>query len=221
MPFRILLCVSLFSTACHVAVYQPLVGLGRPVLVNVYAPNFVGLRVVLTCTGDSSTKPEHASVLCSKLSGSLTSQGALVSAHAVKNDAAMPRLDEANAADLYVRVQVRQIRRSSNALLTYFSYVGTLSLVPTTAEVVAIHDVSIYDARGFLLATRTLKARIIEHIGAGYWMANWVLDKFFREPSEVMGNDAAKREYSVDLYQQLSQLVHSAHVRKLHLIDQT
>ena len=85
--------------------------------------------------------------------------------------------------------------------------------MPAVSESTFAQEVVIRDGSGALISSDTLQGRIVSRFGVGTWGVNKVLDLGWREPADELTGDAAKRDLSQDLYQQLSQLVFNAKMR--------
>ena len=95
----------------------------------------------------------------------------------------------------------------------------TLTLVPMMEEQSFAQDVTVRDSSGSLLASDSLQSRFIEYFGVGVWGVNWVADLLLRSEADKITGDVAQREFSNDLYSQLSQLMLNARVRSQVLHD--
>ncbi|MDX2020586.1 MAG: hypothetical protein SF187_10115 [Deltaproteobacteria bacterium] len=195
-----------------VTVYQPLVGLQRPTVIDFQQDNFAGQKILVRCLPQDNLNRNQAQVLCRKISTLFSNQGAdvqtLVPSERDTGDAeAAERLP-----DLTIDTKVRLVSEQSSLLLGIAS-VWTFTLVPNVGEYTFAHDVIIRDREGFALATATLQARFIRYFGLGVWGVNGLLDWLVRSDDEKLGGNVAQQDFSRDLYRQLSQLTFTAMMR--------
>ena len=194
---------SLGLSSC-VTVYQPLVSLQRPAVVDPRLPNFQGLRLGLRCVPGDDLDPSDSEALCSKVGVLFRNQGAQVLG---------PTSDPASPApELRVDLSTRKLHEENSTLLWVLSAMS-FTLLPAVTEYSVAQDVKIRDANGFLLGSDSLQARFVRYFGVGVWGINWVLDVLVREDDEELTGNTASRDFSNDYYAQLSQLVFDARVR--------
>lgn len=205
-----MLLVCLFG-GC-VTVYQPLVGLQRPTVVDPQEDNFSGQKIRVRCIPEQNLNSKQAQVLCQKISTAFSNQGALVQTVVPSERGASEPEGDEGAPDLTIDTKVRLLSEQSSALLVFAS-VWTLTLVPTITEYTFAQEVTIRDRDGFALVTATLEARFIRYMGAGVWAVNGLLDWLVRSKDEKLGGNIASQEFSRDLYRQLSQLAFTANMR--------
>jgi hypothetical protein len=198
------------GTGC-ITVYQPLVSLQRPVVVDPQAGNFDGAKMRISCAAGEEMPPQDAEILCRDVGTLFRNQGAQVEAYVPRNGREGADA-EGGKPDLVVEVRSRKLHEENSALLRVLS-VLTFTLVPTIDEHSYAQDVTIRDASGFVLAADSLQSRFIEYFGAGIWAANWLADIFVRPEADKLTGDVAKKDFSRDFYGQLSQLAFNAQVR--------
>ena len=207
--------------------YQPLSGLQRPTVIDFTAPNLEGLRLQLDCVVGDFLDRREAEVLCRHVSALFTNQGAKVTSTfdleatgpdespTTKRRGATPPPPPPTPTrpsyDLSVQLSARLLHEDSNRLLWILSFM-TLTLAPATAEYTFAQDMVVRDETGFLLASDTLKARLVRHFGLGYWGLNRVLDWTREEPDRIVGSAGVDR-MSRDLDRQLSQILFNARMR--------
>lgn len=199
------------SSGCiTVTVYQPLVSLQRPTVVDPRVANFQGDRFLVRCVpGDAMGRADTA-LLCHKIAALLQHQGATVDTDVPTGRGASftPEV----RPDLVIELQSRNLYAENNWLLTYAS-VLTFTIIPAMSEQDFACDVAIHDANGFLLASDSLQARFVNYLGIGIWAVNAALDVAVRPEDERVTGDSAKKAFSKDYYRQLSQLVLDAKMR--------
>lgn len=205
--------VALLASGClTVTSYQPLVSLQRPVVVDPQVANFEGQSVLVRCVPGDALPPADAQSLCRKLGTLFRNQGAQVEMQVPRNGGGGGGDDDEKKADLVLDVKSRLLHDEDSTLLTWIS-ASTLTLVPTYQEQSFAQDVTIRDSSGSLLASDSLQSRFVTYGGLGVWAVNWILDLLIRPPEEELTGDVAKKEFSKDLYGQLSQLMFNAQVR--------
>jgi hypothetical protein len=211
IPRSFRLGISLLAAAggCVVHTYQPLSGLHRPVVVDPTAPNFRGVHVAIACIPGELLDLSKASALCRKVGTSFENQGATVTTSVGgpeeldEDDGPLPPID------LRVELRARQVHQASHPL-SWAATLVTFSLVPAISEFTFEQDVVVRDGAGFLLATDTLRGRVVHWYGFGSWASNQLLDLTVREEADEVVGDGADRDLSTDLYRQLSQTVFNA-----------
>jgi hypothetical protein len=203
----------MLSSGC-VTVYQPLVSLQRPVVVDPQLANFEGQRMLVRCIPSDYLQPNDALQLCRNVRALFTNQGAQV-----ETDVPRPGLsarDEQGGpkADLIIDLKARLVHEERSALLGVVSGL-TLTLVPAISEFTFAQEVTIRDSSGFQLASDTLQGRFVRYTGIGIWAVNSALDLLVRPDEEELTGDAAKKDFSRDFHRQLSQLAFNARMRSL------
>jgi hypothetical protein len=199
-----------------VTVYQPLVSLQRPVIIEPQAPNFEGLRLLVRCVPGDYLKPADAVQLCRHLRTLFTNQGAQVDTDVPRNGVSGRGWEDTARPDLVIDLRSRLLHEDKNALLWGISWF-TLTLVPSIEEDTFSQEVTIRDADGFLLASDVMQGRFMHYFGIGVWGVNAALDLLVRPESEKLTGDVAKRDFSRDFYGQLSQLAFHARMRSMVL----
>jgi hypothetical protein len=205
--------LAMLASGC-VTVYQPLVSLQRPVVVDPRIANFEGQRMLVRCIPGDYLQPDNALQLCRNVRALFTNQGAQVEAEVLRPG--MSARDEPGEpkADLIIDLKARLVHEESSALMGVLSGL-TLTLVPAISEFTFAQEVTIRDSSGFQLASDTLQGRFVRYNGIGIWAVNSALDLLVRSDEEDLTGDAAKKDFSRDFHGQLSQLAFNAHMRSL------
>jgi hypothetical protein len=198
-----------------VTVYQPLTALQRPVVVDMQATNFEGIRILVRCIPGDEVDASESEVLCRSLRTLLSNQGAQVETH-IPRRGVLAQDDEQGKPELIVEMRARRLHYDNPPLLWIISF-ASFTLLPAITENSIAQDVTILDANGALLASDSLQARFVRYFGAGMWAVNWALDLLVRPDSEDLTGDAPRREFSKDFYGQVSQLVFNARMRSVVL----
>lgn len=207
--------VLLLSGCVHV--YQPMVGLQQPVVVDYNAPNLEGVKVTVRCYPGDALNMQEASALCLKVGVLFENQGADVTIGLdarVRDSGEQVELaeDAAPPTELIVELRSRELAKANDPL-RWAACIATYSIVPAITETAFAQDVTIRDGSGFLLAQETLQGRIVRYVGIGAWAGNQVLNYTLRAEEDRVLQDTANRDLSHDLYRQLSQLVYNAKVQ--------
>jgi len=197
-----------------VTVYEPLLGLQRPVVVDMNAPNFEGQKILVRCLPNDHLSPQDMDILCSRTRGVLANQGAEVETSVPRRSGsrAADREEGAAPADLIIELSGRLLHEDNVPILWILSYLS-LTLVPAITEFTFAQDVSIRDQEGSLLIADSLQGRIIQYFGAGVWAVNAALDMAVRKEDEKINEDVSKKDLSRDLFGQISQLAFHAKTR--------
>ncbi|QRK05720.1 hypothetical protein JQX13_37070 [Archangium violaceum] len=206
--------LAVILSGCVTTVYQPLVSLQRPVIIDPQVANFEGQRFLLRCIPGDYLKLDEAQQLCQHLRTLFTTQGAQVDVQVQQGG--MVGGDEEGEArpDLIIDLRARLLHEDNSTLLWILSGL-TLTLVPAITESSFSQDVTIRDSSGFLLASDNLQGRFVRYSGFSVWAVNGVLDLLVRSEAEKLGGDRASRDFSRDFYGQLSQLAFNAHMRSV------
>ena len=204
------------SSGC-VTVYQPLVALQQPVVINTQVANFKGLRLTVRCVPDDNLKPYMADRLCRNVGTLFTNQGAVVDVDVPKSSssssaASRPERPEGPKPDLVMELRSRLLHEENSTLLWLLS-IMTATLVPAITDTSIAQDVAIRDSDGFLLVADSLQARFVRYFGIAVWAVNGLLDLIVRAPEDRVAGPAANKEVSKDFYGHLSQLLLHARVR--------
>ncbi len=210
--------VAVFATSGCVTLYQPLTSLQRPVAVDPQLANFEGARFLLRCHPGKDLSASDAQKLCRGVGTSFRNQGAQVDVEIPRPGRASRTFEEEEKPDLVIDVRSRLLHRENSSYQFLLAYV-TLSIVPMVEEFSYAQDVTIRDRQGGLLAQDTYQARFIEYRGVGVWAVNWVADYAVRKKEDRVSGNVAARDFSSDLYGQLSQLAFNARVRQTVLGD--
>ncbi|MBE2250719.1 MAG: hypothetical protein IAE78_14375 [Myxococcus sp.] len=202
--------IAIAMSGC-VTVYQPLVGLQRPIAVDPQTPDtFAATRVLVRCHPAEGVEPD---VLCRNLRSSLSKQGATVTTEVVRPAARAAAATPSDAPPQYIiDVTSKRLHQSEDALLALLC-VFSFTLVPAVTEYTFGQDVSIRDAQGFVLAQQSYQERLVESFGLGVWALNGLIDLLIRPKSEQVTGDGYKAEFTRDLHGHLAQLLYNAKVR--------
>lgn len=205
-----LVLLALAMTGC-VTVYQPLVGLQRPIAVDPQAPdNFSATRVLVRC---HPAEGVEADVLCRNLRSSLSKQGAQVTTEVVRPSGKISASAQSEAAPQFViDVTSKLVHQKDEPLLQLLNIVS-LTLVPAISETTYGQEFRIRDAQGFVLAQQSFQERFVQSFGLGVWVLNGLIDLLIRPKSEQVTGDGYKEEFTRDLHGHLAQLLHNAKVR--------
>jgi len=216
IPTRLplLLVLAFCATGC-VTVYQPLVSLQRPAVINPDHNNFEGLKLLLKCLPTDYTDSGDSEILCQNLRTLFDNQGAQVELEVPDSDVPKPD-EEAAKPDLIVELTSRQLHSENSALQWALCY-ASFTLIPAVTEATFAQDVILRDTDGFLLGQDSLQGRFVRYFGLGYWAINGLMDLIVRDKSEQLTGSAQKEEFSRDFYGQLSQLVFHARMKQLVL----
>lgn len=204
--------LALLGLCGCVTVYQPLVAMQRPVVINPQAGNFQGLRMLVRCVPDENLKPFQADRLCRTVSTVFTNQGAQVEVEVPRGSAAPARGEAMAKPELVMELKSRLLHEENSALL-WVASILTATLVPAITDTSLSQDITIRDGDGFLLVADALQARFVRYFGLAVWAVNGLLDLLVRAPADRVTGSAINKEVSKDLYGQLSQLVLHARVR--------
>ncbi len=203
------------ATGC-VTVYQPLVSLQRPAVINTDKNNFEGLKLRFKCIPTDYTDSGDSEVLCQNLRTLFDNQGAKVDLEVPDSDIPKPDEDEAIKPDLIVELTSRQLH-TENSALQWVLFYASLTMIPAVTEATFSQDIILRDTDGFLLGQDSLQGRFVRYVGLGYWAINGLMDLIVRDKSEKLTGDNAKLDFSRDFYGQLSQLVFHARMKQLVL----
>jgi hypothetical protein len=206
LPLALL--VAALCSGCSVTLYQPLVSLQQPAVVDPQAPNFEGLKLLVRCHPGDYLLASDAQRLCRNVGMLFRNQGAEV-------DTEIPRgrgADEDREHDLVVDLSARLLHTDSSTALVMLSGI-TFTLIPTFAEHTFAQEITIRDASGFLLAQDSVQARFIEYNGVGIWTVNWLADRLVRADEDELTGARASLDFSRDFHARLSQLAFNAHMR--------
>jgi hypothetical protein len=186
----------MLSSGC-VTVYQPLVSLQRPVVVDPQIANFEGQRVLVRCIPGDYLQPSDAVQLCRNVRTLFANQGAEVDVEIPRPGASARDEQGGPKADLIIDLKARLVH------------------VPAITEFTFAQEVIILDSSGFQLASDTLQGRFVRYCGVGLWAVNGALDLLVRSDAEDLTGDSAQKDFSRDFYGQLSQLAFNARMRSL------
>jgi hypothetical protein len=205
------LLMGLISTGC-ITVYQPLVGLQRPIAIDPYASNtFEGNRLHVRChQGDGV----EADALCRNLRTAFGKQGAQVTTEVVRQQGRAPAATTNPEPPQYVMdVTSRRVAENPGGLLGALICGFSFTLIPVVDEYTFAQDVVIRDRQGFILAQQTFQERFVESFGFGVWALNGLIDLIVRPKTEQVTGDRYKEEFTRDLHGHLGQLLYNANVR--------
>jgi hypothetical protein len=203
-----------------VTVYQPLVGLQRPVAIEPRANNFKGLRLELNCSRGDYLWQDEAELLCARAGKLFESQGATVR---TRTDGVAPTEEEIgnqqaapgkadDTVDLRVDLSSRVLHEEKSIILWVLSF-ASATIIPGISEYTFAQDITVRDAEGFLFAQDHWQARFVRYMGVLVWSFNFLLDHTLRESEEMLTGDAMSRDFSRDFYRQLNQVVFNAKTR--------
>lgn len=219
-PAAVLLAALLIGNTACITVYQPLSGLHAPVLVDPALGNFDGLRILVHCIPKDILE-DQAARLCQRVGQLLENQGAEVETVAtigrIQDDASIeegegdekPRTE----VDLVVELRARHVHENTDTLMWTLSFL-TLTLAPGISENSFVQEVMIRDGKGSPLVNGELRGRIVRYFGLGYWASNKLLDLIARDDDEELTAEQMRKSLSEDLYEQLSQMVFNANMRR-------
>lgn len=195
-----------------VTVYEPLLGLQRPVVLRTDAANFEGQRILVRCVPNDYMDSSEMDGLCGLVRTAFSNQGAEVEVEVPRDGAVREDSEERpSPKDLTIELSSRLLHEDNPPILWFLSYI-TLTLVPVITEFSFAQDVRITDGDGGLLVSDSLQGRFIKYIGAGVWAVNGLLDLAVRKEDEKINENTLKDDFSRDFYGQLSQL--AFHARK-------
>ena len=120
--------------------------------------------------------------------------------------------DDVERVDLRMELTSHDVH-SSNDPITWGLFLVTAGLVPGVTDSSFALDVVVRDGTGFLLASDTLEGRIVRRTSWGVVLVNRSMDRWVRDEDETLGDDAAYKDLSNDLYGQLSQMVFNAEMQ--------
>lgn len=205
--------LALLASGC-VTVYQPLVSLQRPVVVDPQVANFEGQRLLIRCIPGDYLAPSDADQLCRNARSLFTKQGAQVEVEVPRAGLSGREEQEGAKPDLIIEMKARLVHEENSGLLWTLSTL-TFTLVPAITDFTFAQDVVIRDSSGFLLASDTFQGRFVRYTGVGIWAVNKSLDLLVRSDEDELTGDAQKKDFSRDFHGQLSQLAFNARMRSL------
>ncbi len=212
-PTCLVCCLLALGASGCVTVYQPLVGLQRPLAVDPEIENLEGQRLLVRCVPSDALEPTEAEQLCRRMRSLFMNQGAAVETEVPRKNAGFATWGQAQAKpDLIIELRSRLLHEERNGWLLALC-IASLGLWPSTSEFEFAQDVTIRDGSGFLLSTDSLQGRFIRWVGLTSWVLDAVLDLFVRPKDEALTGDGAQRQFSRDFYGQLSQLAFGARMR--------
>ena len=191
--------------------YQPLVSLQRPVAIDRRLPNFKGLKMSVRCLPGDNLEPAQAVALCRNVESLFVQQGAVVDV-STQAGGAGEREPSQKKPDLILELGSR-VLQTENAGVLWVLFFLTGSMVPVITSQTIAQDVTVRDPLGFLLAAESYQARFVTYLGLGAWGVNAALNLTVRTKEEEISEDAAKHDFSRDLYDQLAQVAFHAHLR--------
>ncbi len=202
-----------------VTMYQPLASLQRPVVVDPQVANFQGLRMAVRCVPGEHFSASNADYLCRRLQNLFTNQGAQVELEVLEPGSSLGGVQAGPPSpppDLVVEARSRQVHYDNSKLLWAVS-ICTGTLVPAVTETTVALDLAVRGHDGALLAADTLQARFVRYMGVSVWTVNSLLNWLVRSDEEDLGDKTTRRDFSRDLYGQVSQLAFHAHMRSVVL----
>lgn len=226
--------LMLLGSGC-ITVYQPMVGLQRPVAIDTHAANFQGMRLEVNCNRNDYLWEDEAELLCARAAKLLSNQGATVKTRVEGAGPSDEEQDEDDRVvararakqqqaprdrdvDLRIDLTAREVHEERNSFM-WLASIASFTIVPGMSEYTFAQEVTIRDGQGFLLATDTWQARFVRYFGVAVWGINFILDRTVRKASDKVTGDVAEQEFSRDFYRQLSQQVLNAKTRWALLQD--
>ncbi|MCA2978361.1 MAG: hypothetical protein INH41_21390 [Myxococcaceae bacterium] len=204
------LVVALLGTGC-VTVYQPLVGLQRPIAIDpAWSNTFDGTRLLVRCHQGDGVEADQ---LCRNLRSAFSKQGAVVTTEVVRAQARAAPATKPEAGPAFVMDVTSRRVAQRDAFWSTLLCIVSFTLIPQVEEYAFAQDVTVRDGQGFLLAQQTFQERFIESFGVGVWALNAVLDLVVRPKAEKVTGDGYKEEFTTDLHGHLGQLLYNATVR--------
>lgn len=208
--------LALMGSGC-VHFYQPMSDLHAPAVIDPREQNFPDLALDVRCVPGDDLDLVEASRLCRNMRVLFEQQGALVTTGTTPRGAAAESDEETadppRPLQLTVELRAREVHRSTDPLSVVLC-LASFTVLPAVSEFTFAQDVVIRDPSGFLLANASLEGRLVTRAGAGPWLGNRLLD-LARPRDQRVSGDAAARDLSTDLYQQVSQLVFNAQLQAL------
>jgi hypothetical protein len=211
-PRMVALVLACGATSGCVTMYQPLTSLQRPVAVDPTIQNFAGTRMLVRCTPSEYLDDYDSQVLCRTVGRLFQNQGATVDTEVPVAGRAARERDEDQRPDLIVELSSRLLNQQESVVL-WILCISTSTLVPAVSEFSFAQDIRVRDASGTVLVADSLQARFTRYTGIAVWGVNWVLDLIVRPEGERLTGDIPNREFSKDLYGQITQLVLNAQMR--------
>jgi hypothetical protein len=201
--------IAACASGC-VTLYQPLVGLQRPVAVDAQSPvNFSETRVLVRC---HPAEGVEADVLCRNVRSSLSKQGAKVTTEIVRPSGRAPATEEDAPAQYVIDITSKLIDQDDSLLLGLLN-VASFTLVPSWSATTYGQEIRVRDAQGFVLAQQSLQERFVTSFGLGIWGINAIIDLLIRPKADQVTGDGFKAEFTKDFHGHLAQLLHNARVR--------
>jgi len=213
MPFRLVSLTAALSLTGCMTVYQPLMGLQRPVAIDPQLANFERMRMVVRCIPGDDFDAQDAQRLCRNMRTLFSNQGADVETQVPR--AGGDELEDLNPKkpDFVIDMRSRLIHEENSGLL-WLLCIASATLIPAITESTFAQDVTIKDGNGFTLINGTYQSRFVRYFGIATWGINGLLDLLIRSPSEKLTTDGAERDFSRDFYRQMSQLAFHAQMRR-------
>jgi hypothetical protein len=194
--------------------YQPLVSLQKPVVVDPSLANFTGVRMLIRCVPGDYIDQSEAQTLCSNLRTLFRNQGAQAEIEIPNPRGSFRPSQSSTPPDLVVDISSRMLHQDDNVWLWVLA-VSSCLIIPGVTEDTFATDVTIRDGTGALLASETLQGRFERYIGLSTWGVNEVMDLLVRSDAEKVTGDAAAKDFSRDFYGQLTQLAFNANMRSI------
>ncbi len=178
--------------SCIVA-YQPMSGLHRAVAVDTDYANFGDLSLTIHCVPGDAIDESQAQELCDKLAQLFENQGAKVELRTTVGRSSDLDEDDETTKDDAPRGALNMLLTARIIHKEETGYIFWTALTDYTFA----QDIVIRDETGFLLIRYTLTGRFVRRLGSSWFESN--------KPEE---------EFSADFYDQLSQLVLNAKMRR-------
>lgn len=212
----------LLGAGCVVTTYQPERGLGRPVLVDTKAPNLEGTRVLVRCFSNDELPVSAAQQGCRQLARAFSAQGAVVETEVPRPGKGQAQSFEGQGPELVLEWKSRRIKQDT-FVASDLLYCLTCTCLPLVAEYTFAHEGEVRGRDGSVLLSAKYQARFVETVGCASGTLAFLLD-LYRPEEEKLGwstqfdnpfanETKATRDYSRDVYGQLSQLLYNAKAR--------
>lgn len=195
-----------------VTVYEPLVGLSRPSVINPELANFDGVNLKVRCIPSDYTDTGDSEVLCNNVKLMLSNQGAHVETEVPEADMPPPE-DEQKQPDLILELASRLVH-SENSALVWALFYATFTIFPAITDATFSQDVVLKDSEGFLPGQDKLEGRFTRYVSLVYWGINALADLILRPKEERITAGATKNDFSRDFYGQISQATFHALMRQ-------
>ncbi|MFZ9886683.1 MAG: hypothetical protein ACO3JL_04185 [Myxococcota bacterium] len=212
----------LCGSGCIVTTYQPERGFARPVLVDTKATNLEGTRLLVRCYSSDDLSVGEAQKGCRRLAKAFSAQGAIVETEVPRPGKAQAPSFDGQGPELVLEWKSRKIKEDT-FVASDLLFCMTCTCLPLVGEYVFAHEGEVRGRDGSVLLRDRYQARFVETIGCASGIVSFLLDLGRREEEKLgwttqlgdpFGNETkATRDYSRDVYGQLSQLLYNAKAR--------